>query len=407
MITLLFVVAVVILLVIISKENIMRYGLKKDFSNYKFEQINLLIDQYRYKELRNPKNYGVNIELGILFESIGKLKEAENEYINAINKAGYNVFEPRFMLADLYIKQSRLNEALLLIDPIKEYPNQNLILSKARFYEKLAKAYYQKNNYATAIELYRKAFYYRSRVKKKLDDITQDVSKTFIARAEELKNDPYRQEEILLEGIKLVDTPQLLYKLAMFYKNKKPKKTLDILSNIQRIDPTVINYDEYYNLLDSLKSQAQIEDNSLETLVYTEKLKKLQRFLDYNITFPSEFYVEPVIYRFHRSNFKFKFNNYIYVTYNVINKTPREIPRLFAYIEVFNNNKLIYKATKRVVTRGTPLSPGQKVIDLKLKVNFLEEDEFVKTDDISVFIYLTKNKKVKGPLFRTISIFKY
>lgn len=400
--TLIFITVVTLLLTIMAKENATEKPLKKSITEYKFEQTNLLIEQYKYEEKASPFNYVINIELGLLYESLAKLNEAEQEYQKAIKKSPYGIFEPKFLLAELYIKERRFTEALELIGNINEYPNQSLIASKAIFYEKIAKAMYEEHQYANAVKEYKNSFYYRNKTLSKLDNIEKDVTAAFIARADEQKDDIDRALITIEDGLELVDSPELLYKLALLNQDIDPQKSLEIYSKLQKTNPSVIDYDTYFNFLDKLKSQAQTQGDEIKAQLYEGKIKKLQRFVDYNITYPDDFEIKITKTKYHQS--KFGIDNYIEFEFEVQNKAYKEISKLFTYIEIYNNNKLIDKYEKRIIQKENPLKIGRKTDPINIKVKFTPKNDFIQTKDVTILIFLTKNKKVDNTFMTEILI---
>lgn len=401
--TLLFILAITLFLAIMAKENATEAPSVNDFQKYKYEQLSLLIEQYKYDEKKYPQNYIINLELGLLYENTAKLKDAEEEYLKAIKKSPYGVFNPKFALADLYLKEKRFIEAISLIQDIEEYPDKNLITAKAIFYEKAAKGLYAEHEYGSAVRAYTSTCYYRSKIKSRLNNIDNDIANAFIAFANEHKDNNDYAVEIIEDGLHLLnDSPKLLYKMALLKMNTDPQKSLEILSNIQITNPSLINYDTYFNFLDKLKIQAQEDGDDIQSMIYEEKTNKLQKFVDYNIIYPGDFSIKILKCKYHKS--KISFENSIELEFKIQNNTYKEIPKLFTQIDIYNNNKLSNRFEDRIIKKDAPLKPGRSTDKISTTIKFSNKNDFIQTKDVSVLIYLTKNKKVKNTLMIELSV---
>ena len=110
------IIAMVIFLVIVQ-HNVYNDAAQKDAEDDTIEYylIGILIEKNKYLERQYPKNYKINLKLGILYEINKDYTDSEAEYKIAISKAPYDQYKPVYKLAILYIKQISLNFLILLL----------------------------------------------------------------------------------------------------------------------------------------------------------------------------------------------------------------------------------------------------------------------------------------------------
>ncbi len=80
--------------------------------------VKYLIEKNNYLAMQHPKDYKINVKLGLLYEYCKEFKESEHQYRLAIDKSDFNDYGPYQYLALLYIKMDRLEDAADLIDNI-------------------------------------------------------------------------------------------------------------------------------------------------------------------------------------------------------------------------------------------------------------------------------------------------
>ena len=104
--------------------------------------VDILIDKNNQFAKIYPKNYAVNMRLGILYSYKKDYIAAEKEFKNSIEKSLSYDYAPSYQLAKLYVKMDRLQDAQEVMDKIGEKPNKKLIRFKGDIYTLLGDSYF-------------------------------------------------------------------------------------------------------------------------------------------------------------------------------------------------------------------------------------------------------------------------
>ncbi len=394
-ITLLIVTLVIVMTVWVTKNNSEKIPTPSEIKEQKDAQIHILIEQYKYHEKLQNKNYIINIKLGLLYETQGELKQAENEYKKSLNKVPYGIYEPHFMLADLYSKQNKFNNALALIDNIKEYPDASLINSKAMFYSKIANRLYEEKLYNESIRQYLNSLYYQEKTTTKKTDVLNELPKVYLALADKYIAEKKLAKAMLAleEGIRITSSPELMYKLAAIGMNEDPETSLELLEEVARIDPTIIDYNLYKQVLTNLIKKSEKSRDYLLAKSYYQKYKLVSKFAENNIIAPDDFKLEVLNSKYH--SYPLKLREYIDFSFVIRNNSPTDATKLYAQIKIFNNNELIQVAEKRIATPYNILRKGRTTPEIKIKTRFIDKDNFIVTPDVKVVIAIKRNERLK------------
>ena len=394
-ITLLIVTLVIVMTVWVTKNNSEKIPTPSEIKEQKDAQIHILIEQYKYHEKLQNKNYIINIKPGLLYETQGELKQAENEYKKSLNKVPYGIYEPHFMLADLYSKQNKFNNALALIDNIKEYPDASLINSKAMFYSKIANRLYEEKLYNESIRQYLNSLYYQEKTTTKKTDVLNELPKVYLALADKYIAEKKLAKAMLAleEGIRITSSPELMYKLAAIGMNEDPETSLELLEEVARIDPTIIDYNLYKQVLTNLIKKSEKSRDYLLAKSYYQKYKLVSKFAENNIIAPDDFKLEVLNSKYH--SYPLKLREYIDFSFVIRNNSPTDATKLYAQIKIFNNNELIQVAEKRIATPYNILRKGRTTPEIKIKTRFIDKDNFIVTPDVKVVIAIKRNERLK------------
>lgn len=402
--TLAVITVTIVGIVLVTKDNSEKVPSPFELKEYKENQIELLIEKYKYEERLHNKNYAINVQLGLIYESIAKLKEAEAEYKKAIEKAPYGNFEPTFLLADLYTKKRQFNKALDLVDNIKEYPNPSLISSKAIFYSKIAERLYEKHRYAESIRQYLNSYYYQEKNNYYKTNVLKEIPKSYAGLANQYAQNGKldKASRTLEEGIRLTKSPELMYQLGIININTNPEKSLELFEHVALENPTIINYDTYKHLLMILIRKSENNSDELMLKSYIQKLKIVTWFEENNIIQPDDFELEVVSMKYHK--YPLNLEESAEVGFVIRNNTSYDVSKLYAQIKMYNNNKLIKKVEKRVATTAKVIKRGRNSDLVHVKVRFLDGDDFIITKDVKVVISIKRNERLQRTFLGEILI---
>lgn len=396
--TLSFIAICTTIVTLVTENNTEKLPSAFEVKQYKKNQIDLLIEKYKYQEKLHPNNYSINLELGLIYENTAKLKEAENEYKKAIQKSPYGNFEAVFLLADLYTQKSQFDKALNLVDSIKEYPNPSLISSKAIFYSKIANKLYVKHMYAASIRQYLNSYYYQEKNSYNKTDVLKEIPKAYSALANEyvIQNKTAKAIRTLDEGIRLTKSPELMYQLGVTTMNINPEKSLDLFETVAQQDPTIIDYDKYNHLIMILVRKAENISDPILLRSYMQKLKLVERFAENNIIKPDDFRLKVIDAKYHE--YPLKIRSTVEFDFVIRNNTSYDVSKLYAQIKIYNNDKLIKETEKRVATTANVIRRGRDSSNIHIKTSFFEKDDFIITKDVKVVISIKRNERLERTL---------
>lgn len=402
--TLAIITVVVIVVVFFVHHKAKNPPTQKEIQEFKTNQINMLIDSYKYREKNEKNNYEVNLKLGLIYENTGKFKEAEQEYIKAVKKAPYLSLEPTFELATLYVGQGKLDKAVSLVASIREYPDKSIIKSKAIFYSKVAKAYYEIGNFEMAKVHYLNALYYQNKTKIKSFDVKKELPQVYISIANDLVKQGKKERAIgvLESGIKITNSELLMYKLGKLHIESNPEEALVYFDKVAKIDPYIIDFNVYKSLLNKLVASAKLQNDEILITLYTEKYKRICRYMDNNIVKNNDFEIEVVKSKYEK--YPLNLGNSIDVAFKIKNNTSRKVSRLFVQAKIYDNEKLIKTVDKRIATLNNPILPGKTSQQMHVKMNYEDLKTHVLTNDVMVIVSVNKNERIPSTFIAEIVI---
>ncbi len=369
---------------------------EKKAQEYKENQINVLLEEYKYKIKSEPLNYLWYVKLGLIYEQIGDINLAEEQYKNAVEKVPFGNFNPTFLLAQLYVEKGEIEKGLHLVSDIKEYPDQNLIASKAAFYALAGDAYMKKQNYKMAVAEYRNSIYYQDKTKKyKGKKVINDLSQAYVKLSDQYlkEGDLDKATSTLDEGRRIVNTPEVLYHLGLIYSITDKENALPLFQKVEILDPAVIDYNVYSNLLTSLIKDSTENSDTSKAQSYQEKLKLINRFRETSIVRPGDFIIEDVGMKYHPQFFSSK--DYVSLDFVIRNNTALDVTKLFLQIKVYNNGQLVNTMENKIATPMTSLKSGRTTKQIHIKLRVHEKHETNVSNDITVVLAVKKNERLK------------
>lgn len=353
--------------------------------------IQLLIIKNQYLENINPKDYSINLKLGILFEAEKKYKAAESEYLKAIAKVPFGEYKPQYRLALLYIQLNRLDEAQALMDDVGEHPDKKLIKYKAEVYEKLGDAYFNQSYYDDASFKYQKALFYYSAINSKhRHKVEGDLASSYIYLADNMVKE-YKVDEAIsyLQMAKaLIDSPLIQYKLAVLLTNSNPGQAYQYYDDVFKKAPEIINFTAYNNFLNKLAQQAEDIGEFAQADLYDYKIKKLKEYFkekilcfdDLAIIQPRGFFALNFWRNKYHLNFECKFKN----------TSKIDVDSLYIELVFRTKYKELYTYKQQIFDANSTLPAGKisPLIGINSYFKIPKDDEIV--NDMTVQVYVSK-----------------
>lgn len=257
--------------------------------------VDILIDKNKTLSVRYPKNYALNMRLGILYSYKKDYASAEKEFINSAEKAVDYDYTPTYQLAKLYIKTDKLKKAQEIMDKINDKPNKRLLRFKGDIYSLLGDSYYNQGYYALSVMKYEKASQYYKAIKEKLITLINNKSvDAYIALADKYVEVGKIDEAIMsLEKAYEIRPKNIIlnYKLALLYIDNNPKKAHELLKFVNKKDPQLINHDAYYDLLNKLADIEFKNGDLTNGELYQKKAEQYQKFVKNNILQDKDLFV--------------------------------------------------------------------------------------------------------------------
>lgn len=257
--------------------------------------VDILIDKNNQFAKVYPKNYAVNMRLGILYSYKKDYVAAEKEFKNSIEKSLSYDYAPSYQLAKLYVKMDRLQEAQEIMDKIGEKPNKKLIRFKGDIYTLLGDAYFNQGYYALAAIKYNKAISYYDVIKfKEVKVVKERFVNSCIALADKFV-EIGKIDEAIMTLEKAYDLkPNMItinYKLGLLYIDNDPYKAYDLLSFVHKKSPQSMNYDVYFDLINKLANIEESKGNPTEAELYRKRAKYYQTFVKNNLLYDKDLFI--------------------------------------------------------------------------------------------------------------------
>lgn len=257
--------------------------------------VDILIDKNNQFAKIYPKNYAVNMRLGILYSYKKDYIAAEKEFKNSIEKSLSYDYAPSYQLAKLYVKMDRLQDAQEIMDKIGEKPNKKLIRFKGDIYTLLGDSYFNQGYYALSAIKYDKALYYYKVIKFKDEKIVKErYVNSCIALADKFV-EIGKIDEAIMTLEKAYDLkPNMItinYKLGLLYIDNDPYKAYDLLSFVHKKSPQSMNYDVYFDLINKLANIEDSKGNSTDAELYRKRAKYYQTFVKNNLLYDKDLFI--------------------------------------------------------------------------------------------------------------------
>ncbi len=365
------------------------------------EIIGYLITVYLQKAKENPGDYSINVKLGNLYELIFSYKQAEEQYVKAINKSPYGVYSSYLGLANLYIKQGKYAKALNIVKQLKNTDHKPLLIAKGDFYMNLGDALWQKNKYESAVKQYKIAFFYY----KKVDSQKKDMAITGILDCyNKIADKNFKRHRIdkAIENLETAllykETPVILYKLAILYKNFDPVMANKYIEQTYKEDPGLINYDLYEELLINLIKYYYQNGDDLKTELYKHKLKSIKNFEKRYVITDKDVTVK--IDKIKITSNLFKTKHKIRVKFRIENTSKYDFNTLFLIVKLRYDDKTTTLFDEKLFSKKHPLK-SRKTSDIyEITYSYTDKDEVYAAKSLWLDYYAGKKDNMrKIPVF--------
>ncbi len=360
------------------------------------QMLGFLISKYEQELQKDPSNYVLNVRLGELYELLFSYEQSEKNYQMAITKAPYGVYSPYIGLARLYIKMDKLDNAQITIKKLKNIDHKPLLVAKGNFYMELGDAFWKKGSYFGALKQYKMALFFYKKVDSEKSEIAISAILDCYSR---LASQHYvtNKVNLAIQDIETAliykETPVLNYKLALLYQDVDVFKSVEYLEKTYSVDPGLINYDLYEQILIKAIKRAQALNLYTEARLYYQKYKMIKQFRKRYIFTDKDYGIEIVSHKLKTNIFGNK--KTIFVKFKIKNKTKENLNTLFVVVEAKYNDKTEVAFNKVLFSKKNPLKPLASSETLSFELKFDDEKDIVNTKNIIFDFNVSKKQNMR------------
>ena len=360
------------------------------------QMIGFLISKYEKELQKDSSNYVLNSRLGELYELLFSYEQAEKNYQLAIEKAPYGVYSPYIGLARMYIKTDKLDKAQITIKKLKNIDHKPLLIEKGNFYMELGDAFWKKSSYIAALKQYKLALFFY----KKVDSEKAELAITGILDCYSRLASKHFMEGKLTEAVHDLETaliykntPVLNYKLALLNQDIDAFEAVKYIEKTYAVDPGIINYDLYEQILIKAIKQAQALNMYTEAKLYYQKYKMIKQFKKRYIFTDKDYGIEIDSHKLKTNIFGNK--KTIDVKFRVKNKTKESLNTLFVVVEAKYNDKTDIVYNEVLFSKKNPLKPLATSDTLHFILKFDDEKDIINTKNIVFNFNISKKQNMR------------
>ena len=370
-------------------------------STFEAYLVDILIDKNKEIAARNPKNYAVNMRLGILYSYKRDYLNAEKEFKNSIEKAVAYDYTPSYQLAKLYVKTDRLKEAQEEMDKIGDKPIKRLLRFKGDIYNLLGDSYYNQGYYALSVIKYEKAMKYYDAIQEKLlNSAKENYVKAYTALGDKYVEVGKIDEAIMSLNNAYELKPKdvnLNYKLGLLHVNKNPELAQNYLAYVQKKNPQALNYDLYFDLLNKLADIETQKGNVTNGELYRKKALQYQKFVKNNLLYEKDLFIDVF-----KTEIKIDLAAKEYIAtlqFNLQNNSGLDIENLTVQAIFKDNGNVIQNFNQKIFDEVKTFKAGQ--VTTPIVVSASEPYKNNQSGSITVDIYAYKYPKYIVKLYST------
>lgn len=363
--------------------------------------VDILIDKNNQFAKTNPKNYVINMRLGILYSYKKDYIAAEREFKNSIEKAVSFDYTPNFQLAKLYVKMDKLQDAQDIMDKIGEKPNKKLIRFKGDIYSMLGDAYFSHGYDALAVIKYEKAKSYYEVIKSKnLKFVKERLVNACISLADKYVEVGKIDEAIMaLEKAYEIQPKKIIinYKLGLLYIDNDPYKAYDLITYVHKKSPQTLNYDVYLDLINRLAKIEDSKGNATTAELYRKKAMHYQKFVKNNLLYDKDLFIDVTKFDV---NTDIAAQEYIInVQFTLQNNSGLDIENMSVKAIFKDGNQVIQTFTQKIFDETRIFEAGSVTHPILISASEPYYNKNDKTSDLSVEIYAYKYPKYQVKLY--------
>lgn len=372
------------------------------------EVILSLITKYKELSAKNPGDYLINVRLGNLYELMFIYSSAEEQYKAAIAKSPYGVYSSYIGLANLYLKMGRYDEALKIMKQLRNTDHKPLLIAKGDFYMTIGDILWQKEDFEDAVKQYKFAFFFY----KKVDSNKKDLAIAGIldcynklADIDFEKGNVSKAIDNLETALLYKETPIVYYKLAVLYKDYDALKANQYMEKTYKIDPGLINFDIYEEILINLIKYYYANGKDIETDLYKHKLRAVKNFQKRYVITEND--VKINIKKLRLRNNLLHSKQTIICKFDIENTSKNDFNTLYLIVKVRydGNSKEIY--SKKLYSKENPLKSRKVSEEYNFKYTYTDKDEIFAAKEIKLDFYAGKKENMRKIPVYTVDIKRF
>lgn len=395
-----FLLLILLCYVFLGFDTIVNYDV--DTLNKKEIEQNLVL--YEIEQLKqNPKywdNSRLCYEIGSLYEMIYLFDMASKYYQRSIELATRNYYAPHFKLAKLNLERGKFQDAEFVLNLIPNINNKKIKYNKGLFYEDMSVKYANKNMIDDAILAIKRAvIYFETADKEKYKNAKNEHAYLLMRKSEEfIKQNKIKDAmEILNKAIKENDSAELKYRLAVLNYDFNNERALKLIEETQKLNPTIINYNLYFQLLDNLVKDAEQNKKTVEVRLYKQKQNALKKYINANFIYDGDFKLENIQATVESKKWGTK--KFIHITFDIKSNSKDTIKNLYAQLD-FNVNGKNFSKTIKIGNKNGIIMPYALIKNNEATINISDVHEMKYTINGKIYLY-------KNPKFNKIEIGKF
>ena len=314
----------------------------------------------------------------------------------AVQKSGSKAYKPYYKLICLLVKESHFEDAISLLENIKDENTKSLLKFKTRSYIVLGDKYYSIGKFVTASKAYEQANFYYNKFDKKDKKIVSSISNriinSYIHVADLMVKSGLNSDAIrFLKKAESYNPKnyQTRYKLALILSDSEPEKSIKYFEGLMDEVPQHIDYNAYGTALMKAANIADFDGRSTQAKFYRYKIHSIDLFVNRKVIYEDDVMITGKMEKLKKEFFAYP----VKATFNIANSSPIDFTNLKADFVLTREDKELETVTKTIATKKSPLYSNQyNSVDVKVKFNkmFYTKRE-LENYTIKVYLYIMYN----------------
>jgi len=349
------------------------------------------IEELEKQLLKNPDDYILNIRLGQMYESLGKLDVANDFYKTALKLSGrsnlalysYAIFCAK---NDMYVFAATLAEEL-------DSNSKRTNYFKAKIYEQIADTLDKKNNLSASVKSYQVVYKYAKSIgdKKYFNSIAEKYANEYIKLADYNMSINEYEEAIsnLKNSINIKNSALANYKLGLIYLNNNNELAEKHINKAFYDDYYIVNPYIYNSVLTKLIEEAKILGNNGVLNYYDLRLKRFKKVLSEVYLYKNQIVIDNSALITKKTFFN-KLKHMLY--FDLKNNTDKDLNNLFVKAELYiNGQKQV--VTKKIITPTNSLELYSDFVSFGIDLpNDIQFNNLKQNNDIFVRYFAKRAK---------------